>query len=77
MQQIKLFRGLDSELPRLQDQINRWLAESGARVIQMSGNLSPQSVLQDPKGAPPLSPLVPSEVLVTILYEAQAAAPQA
>ena len=70
MQQIKLFRGIESELARVEGQINQWLAQSGARVIQMSATLAPQSPAL---GAQPHSPSLmthaPSDVLVVILYE--------
>jgi len=70
MQQIKIFRGLESELPALEKAVNDWLAESKARVIQVCGNIAPQTpgpaagsgVLQ--RGAYPAS-----DVLLLLLYE--------
>jgi len=70
MQQIKIFKGLESDLPALEKAVNSWLAESKARVIQVCGNIAPQSpgghagsgVLQ--RGAYPSS-----DVLLLLLYE--------
>lgn len=71
MQQVKFFKGVETDLPRLEIQINQWLAESGVRVIQIVGNMAPQTMLNDPKslGGPTLSPHLPSDVLVAVLYE--------
>lgn len=43
VQQVKLFKGVDSELPELERQINRWIRKSGARVLSISGNIAPQT----------------------------------
>ena len=69
MQQIKLFKGIESELPRLEQQINTWLKDSGARVVQMFGNLAPQSLISDSPAGPSLSPYAASDMVVGILYE--------
>ena len=70
MQQIKMFRGIESDLPRLEGQMNQWLAETGARVVQMSANLAPQSpALGSRPASPSLMTHAPSEVLVVVLYE--------
>ncbi|MCG8649900.1 MAG: hypothetical protein MI861_08705 [Pirellulales bacterium] len=43
MQQIKIFKGVDSEIPELERQINRWIRKSGARVLSITGNIASQN----------------------------------
>ena len=42
MQQIKIFKSVDTELPEMEKQINRWMRKSGARVLSITGNLASQ-----------------------------------
>ena len=65
MQQVKIFESVDSELPELEKQINRWMRKSGARVLSITGNLatSPSA------GNGPMSSFSASDVLVIVLYE--------
>ncbi|MDA1274624.1 MAG: hypothetical protein O2960_11320 [Verrucomicrobia bacterium] len=70
MHQIKIFKALETETPRIEDQVNSWLAESKVRVINMFGNISPQTTSPDSnamaisRGAFP-----PSDVMLVVLYE--------
>jgi hypothetical protein len=43
MQQIKIFKGIENDLSTLERDVNAWLAETGADVIQIFGNIAPQS----------------------------------
>ena len=43
MQQIKIFKCLENETPTFEVQVNRWLAETGVRVLNIFGNIAPQS----------------------------------
>ena len=43
MHQIKLFRGYENDLAAIETEVNTWLASSKARVVQMFGNVAPQS----------------------------------
>lgn len=43
MHQVKLFKGLESELHSLEAEINAFLAEKGAAVVNVFGNIAPQS----------------------------------
>ncbi len=66
MQQVKIFKGIENELVPMEDEINRWIKESGARVISITGNIAPQG------GPPPtggLSSFSASDVLIVVLYE--------
>jgi hypothetical protein len=71
MQQVKIFRSLENDLAGMEDQINAWIRRSGARVLSITGNLSPQS--PSPGAASPglgRSAFAPSDVLLVVLYEA-------
>lgn len=67
MQQIKLFKGVDSELPELEKQINRWIRKTGVRVLSISGNLT---------GAPgastgPMNSFAAGDVLIIVHVETE------
>ncbi len=61
MEKIKLFKGVEIELQALEDQINEWLQESGARVISVTGNIAPQSSTG--------GSFTTSDILVIVTYE--------
>jgi hypothetical protein len=42
-QQVKLFKGIESEVQPLENEINAWIRKSRARVISITGNIAPQS----------------------------------
>jgi hypothetical protein len=70
MQQVKIFKGLESDIAQLEKQVNAWLAESGARVLQMTGNIAPQGWSTDVKaGSIAASPYAASDILLIVLYE--------
>ena len=64
MQQIKIFKSIESELGTLEDDINSWMAEQGVSVVQIFRNIAPQS----PSG-PGMGSFSSSDVLVVVLYE--------
>lgn len=65
MQQVKIFKSVDTEIPEMEKQINRWMRKSGARVLSITGNLS-----SDPHGSSgPLSSFAAGHILVIVLYE--------
>ncbi|TWU51329.1 hypothetical protein [Rubripirellula reticaptiva] len=68
MQQVKLFKSVDTELPEMERQINRWMRKSGARVISISGNLAPQSG----SSGGPLNSFSAGDVLIIVHYEIDA-----
>jgi hypothetical protein len=68
--QIKIFKGIENSLSELEDQINRWLVESQAEVLQIIGNIAPQT----PSSKPSATGLTqgdfpPSDVVVIVLYQ--------
>ena len=70
MHQIKIFKGLESDITFMEKQVNSWLFETQVRVVQMFGNISPQTAPVDTelttisKGSFP-----PSDVFLVVVYE--------
>jgi hypothetical protein len=71
MPRIKLFKGLESNLEGLENQINTWLSQPGIRVIQAFGNMAPQTLPSDTRITSTLGQPqhVSSDVFLVILYE--------
>ena len=70
MHQIKLFKGLESEIVEMEAEMNEWLKSSGAKVVSVFGNMSPQSGTSsddDPKLG---KGFTPSDVFMAVVYEA-------
>jgi hypothetical protein len=65
--QVKLFKGVESEVDQLEKDVNTWLAESGARVVNMFGNIAPQTMRPDSTTGSRAFP--PSDIFLTVLYE--------
>ncbi|MGE0609996.1 MAG: hypothetical protein AB7O62_23095 [Pirellulales bacterium] len=68
MHQIKIFKSVESEITSLESQVNRWLYDSKARVVQMFGNIAPQTVAHETTGLND-GGFSPSDVLLVVLYE--------
>jgi hypothetical protein len=70
MQQVRIFKGLEGEVAVLEKQVNAWLAESGVRVLQITGNIATQGWSTDPKaGSISASPYAASDIILIVLYE--------
>ena len=69
MHQVKIFKGLESNLGGLEKEVNAWLAETNARVVQVFGNLAPQSGDRNEGNSLAAYPYVASDVLLVVLYE--------
>jgi len=67
VQQVKLFKGVDSDLMELERQINRWIRKSGARVLSISGNIAAQSS----SGSGPMNSFAASDVLIIVHVEVE------
>ncbi|XZE54401.1 hypothetical protein SH139x_000363 [Planctomycetaceae bacterium SH139] len=65
MQQVKLFKSVESELEDLQKSINDWIKSSGAKVISITGNIAPQTHVGSG-----MNTFASSDILVVVLYEA-------
>ncbi len=70
MHQIKLFKGIESEIPTLERDVNAWLRDSGAKVVQIFGNMSPQTAIADAHETKLGRAYTPSDVFLAVLYEA-------
>lgn len=75
MHQIKLFEGSEDALSTLEKEVNAWLRESNARVVQVFGNIAPQSILPASDNRALSTEggtrrFAPSDVLVCVVYEA-------
>jgi len=67
MQQVKLFKGVDNDLPELERQINRWIRKSGARVLSISGNLA----ANPGASAGPMNSFAAGDVLIIVHVEVE------
>lgn len=63
MQQVKIFKSVDTELGDLESQINNWIAESKAKIISIHGNISPQAGKHGLQGS-----FSAADVFVIVLY---------
>ena len=71
MQRVKLFKGLETEVEALEQQINVWVESEGAKIIQVTGNIATQSYNPAAKSGTSLHGNVSaaSDVLIVVLYE--------
>lgn len=69
MHQIKIFKGLESNLPALEKEVNEWMATPGVRVVQVFGNLAAQSGQRTEENSLAAYPYLASDVLLVVLYE--------
>jgi hypothetical protein len=70
MHQIKIFKGLENDIGNLEAEVNRWLAQSKVGVIQMFGNLAPQSTSAgSARSGLSGAAIPPSDVLLIVLYD--------
>jgi hypothetical protein len=74
--QIKLFRGLESDLAAVEREVNAWLASSDAKVVQVFGNVAPQTPRMESTtghllGADRTNPrgFVASDIFLAVVYE--------
>ena len=71
MQRVKLFKGLETEVEVLEQQINAWAESEGAKILQINGTIATQSYNPTAKAGSSLQSNVgaASDVLITVLYE--------
>ena len=69
MHQIKIFKGLESEIPLLEKQVNDWLETSGAKVVKIFGNVAAQSMPDERQVGLTRGAWPPSDVLLIVHYE--------
>lgn len=44
MQRVKLFKGVENDVAALEREVNDWLEQSGARIVNVFGNIAPQTM---------------------------------
>ena len=69
MQQVKIFKNVENNLGELEQDVNTWISQSGARVISVTGNIAPQSDPSGASGGLSNSAFPPSDVVIIVLYE--------
>jgi hypothetical protein len=69
MHRIKIFKGLESNLPALEKEVNDWLTEPGVKVVQVFGNLAAQGGQRTEDNSLAAYPYLASDVLLVVLYE--------
>ena len=69
VQQIKLFKSVDTELADLERQVNRWIRKHHVRVLSVNANLAGQPPQMNPGSGGGLSSFGSGDVLVVVHYE--------
>ena len=71
MQRVKLFKGLETEVEVLEQQINAWAESEGVKILQVNSTIATQSYNPAAKPGGSLHGNVgaASDVLITVLYE--------
>jgi len=69
MHQIKIFKGLENELPELEAAVNEWLRSNAARIVNIFGNIAPQSGGEGKQHGLTRSEFPPSDVMLIVVYE--------
>lgn len=70
MQQVKIFKSLESDISSLESDVNAWIRQSNARIVAITGNIAPQSQpASDKAGGLTKSAFPPSDVVLIVLYE--------
>jgi len=65
MQQVKIFKSIESELNALEQEINEWISDSGVKIVNITGNIAAQSATTGSLG----DTFSASDVLLFVLYE--------
>ncbi|KAA5540661.1 hypothetical protein FYK55_19905 [Roseiconus nitratireducens] len=65
MQQVKIFKSVDTETDEMEKRINRFIRKNGIRVLSINGNLSSSPTA----GGGPLNTFSGGDVIVFLLYE--------
>ncbi len=65
MQQVKIFKSVDTEIADMEKQMNRWIRKTGVRILSITGNLTSQNA--PASGA--MNSFAAGDVMVIILYE--------
>jgi len=66
MHQVRLFKGVENELREFENEINGWLQDNDVKIVNVFGNIAPQSVIGDSKLGKKFES---SDLFVVIVYE--------
>ena len=70
MKKVKLFKGTEAEVERLEAEVNSWIVETNANVVSITGNMAPQSEKTDAKsGLLGDRTFTASDILIVVTYE--------
>lgn len=68
--QIKIFKGLEDDASTIEHDVNEWLEKDKVKVIQIFGNVAPQTLATEAvKNTLSRTNHPPSDILLVILYE--------
>ncbi|QDS95683.1 hypothetical protein FF011L_44830 [Roseimaritima multifibrata] len=65
IQQVKLFKTIESELPEMEKTINRWIHKNKVKVLSITGNIASAAGA----GAGPMSSFSSADILIIVMYE--------
>jgi hypothetical protein len=68
VQQVKIFKGIESDVVGLEKEINTWIHQSRSRVVSITGNIAPQTEMENASGLGK-SRFPPSDIVIIVLYE--------
>ena len=68
MQQVKIFKSLESDVTQLENEVNTWIRESGAKIVAITGNIAPQTVTSGKGEALGKGAFPPSDVIIIVVY---------
>ena len=69
MHQVELFKSVESDVKDLEAEVNKWLAESGVKVVGMFGNIALQTTSSETIATARGRGFGPSDVFLAVLYE--------
>jgi len=69
MQRVKFFKGTESDLVELEQEINDWLASNDVQVLNIFGNMSPQTDSAVKSKGLTGSAFPPSDLFLVVVYE--------
>ena len=69
MHKIKLFKGVETELRELENEVNEFLASDSIRVVNVFGNIAPQTLRPDRTSGGLGGNFSPSDLFLTVVYE--------
>ena len=48
MRLVKMFKTIESELWSMENEINKWVEDTGATIVQVTGNIAPDDLVVAP-----------------------------